>query len=114
MPELGDTTLTVLITGAILGVVTTLIVYFRRSSRQRPENLAPAFDLGTARMMGPFGTAMEGLYQGYQCRYTIEHASQYSPGGATLRLPASSPLQWASSASARSFASAVFDSEAES
>jgi len=77
--------------------VSVLILYFRRSSQQRSEKLAPAFELGTTRMIGPFGTAMKGLYQGYQCRYTIEHASQYSPGGAGLRLQASSPLQWAAS-----------------
>jgi hypothetical protein len=97
MPEIDDTTLTLLATGAVLAIASILIVYFRRSSRQRSEKLAPAFELGTTRMVGPFGTAMAGLYHGYNCRYTIEHASQYSPGGATLRLDASSPLQWAAS-----------------
>ena len=71
-----------------------LAVFLRRSGRKRAERLGPAFELGTSRGVGFFGTAIEGLYRGYHCRYSIQHASQYNPGGASLRLALTAPHQW--------------------
>jgi hypothetical protein len=94
MPELDDTIIAVLLVAGIALLAIVLVVVFRRGGRRRLEALAPAFELGTTRLVGPFGTAIEGIYQGFSCRYTVEHASQYNPGGATLRVQTSSPLQW--------------------
>lgn len=67
---------------------------FWQTARKRLERLSPAFELGTCRTIGPFGSAIEGLYKGYTCRYSIQYASQYDPGGARLRINATSNTQW--------------------
>lgn len=66
----------------------------RQTARKRMARLAPAFELGTAKKVGLFGSAVEGLYKGYTCRYTVQYASQYDPGGALLRMVASSSNPW--------------------
>lgn len=68
--------------------------YVRHSGRKRLESLSPAFELGTTRLVGPLGNTVEGLYQGYSCRYTVRHPSQHDRGGANLRLFATSPHSW--------------------
>ncbi|HSN54962.1 MAG TPA: hypothetical protein VLT32_09825 [Candidatus Sulfomarinibacteraceae bacterium] len=77
----------------LIGVGVAVAV-MRRAGQKRLATLAPAFELGTCRKVGPLGMAVKGLYCGYTCRYTIQHASQYSPGGAALRLAAAVPFRW--------------------
>jgi hypothetical protein len=66
----------------------------RHHGRRRLEELAPAFEFGTCRKIGPFGLAVEGLYRGFTCRYTIHPASQHNPGGASLRLAVTGAGTW--------------------
>jgi len=94
MPDFEDPVVVVALAvgAAVLAIVVVLVL--RRGGRRRMETLAPAFELGTTRLGGPFGYSIEGLYQGYPCRYSIEQRSQYSPGGANLRIRAISQQQW--------------------
>ncbi len=70
------------------------VLAWRKTARKRLERLSPAFELGTSRPSGPFGSAVEGLYKGYTCRYTVQYASQYDPGGALLRIAAIGAKRW--------------------
>jgi len=90
---------------AVVVVVTIGIVFVvaRRATRKRLEQLVPVFELGTTRLVGTFASSIEGLSQGYTCRYTINMPSQHNPGGATLRMNAVSTVRW--SASAENFGS---------
>ena len=65
-----------------------------RKGRLRTERIGAAFELGTAKPAGFLGSAVDGLYRGYSCRYQIQYPSQYDRGGASLRLTVSSPHQW--------------------
>ena len=65
-----------------------------KKGRQRAEKLGVAFDLGTSKPAGVLGSAVDGLYSGYSCRYQIQYPSQYDRGGATLRFAITSPHQW--------------------
>jgi hypothetical protein len=94
MPELKEPIIAALLVAAVLVGLAAAAVILRRTARRRLEPLVAAFELGTTRLSGLFFNSVEGLSQGYSCRYTVESASQYSPGGATLRLAATSPLQW--------------------
>jgi hypothetical protein len=97
VPELDQTTIIVLAVVAA-GALVALIVAVARGQAQRLfDRLAPAFELGTARRARVLPPAVEGLFQGYTCRYGIEQRSQYSPGGANLRVRVSSPLRWSAS-----------------
>lgn len=78
----------------VLAGVTVAVVLLRRSARKRHEQLSPAFELGTSRMVGPFGMTLEGLYRGYTCRYTLQPASQNNPGGATVRIYVTGAPRW--------------------
>jgi len=78
----------------VLTAVGVAAVLLRRSGQKRFERLAPAFDFGTSRKVGFFGTKIEGLYGGYPCRYTIQPASQHNPGGAVLRFSVSAADRW--------------------
>ncbi len=82
---------------AVAAVIALVVAAVRRVGRRRLETFGPAFELGTARVPGALSTSVEGLFLGYTCRYTIEQRSQYSPGGAALRIAASSPQQWTAS-----------------
>jgi hypothetical protein len=93
MPDLEYPIIAVLVVAGVV-VVVLIAAALRRAARRRLEPLAVAFELGTTRLGGPLVNSIEGLFQGYSCRYTLESASQYNPGGATLRLNATSPLQW--------------------
>lgn len=79
---------------AVLTAVGVAAALLKKSGRKRFENLAPAFDFGTSRKIGFFATAVEGLFNGYSCRYTIHPASQHSPGGASLRVAVHAPGEW--------------------
>ena len=71
-----------------------MIIILLSKGRKRAERLAPAFELGTARPTGVLGSALEGLYRGFSCRYRIQYPSQYDRGGAVLRLAVISSHQW--------------------
>lgn len=90
-PDLGIAAVVAVV--VVAGLAAALLMV-SRLGRQRYERLAPAFELGTCRAVGLLGTAVEGLYRGYTCRYMIQHASQYNPGGASLRLAAGCPFAW--------------------
>lgn len=94
MPEIDDPMVVIALTVGATLLVIVVVLLLRRGGRRRLETLAPAFELGTTRVSGPFGYSIEGLYRGYPCRYSIEQRSQYSPGGATLRVHAISHQQW--------------------
>jgi len=70
------------------------LLILRNKGRRRAERLGAAFELGTPRPAGVLGSALDGLYRGYSCRYLIQYASQYDRGGASLRFAVSSPHQW--------------------
>jgi hypothetical protein len=78
----------------VLAGVAVAIAVLRSSGRKRHEKLAPAFELGTSRLVGPFGMTLEGLYRGYTCRYTLQPASQNNPGGASLRVQVAGADRW--------------------
>jgi hypothetical protein len=80
VPVIDDTTLMTLVAAGVLAIVAIGLALMRRHSQHLLDRLAPAF-----------------LFQGYSCRYRIEQRSQYSPGGATLRVRAASPLRWSAS-----------------
>jgi hypothetical protein len=94
MPELENPMAVALVVASVAVLIVGLLVLVRRNSQRKMEVLAPAFELGTARVTGMAAIGIQGLYHGFSCRYTLESASQYSPGGATLRLQATSPLEW--------------------
>ena len=80
---------------ALLASGLALAVYLLvRTGRRRAEKLGVAFELGSSKPAGLLGSAADGLYRGYACRYQIQYPSQYDRGGATLRLMVSSPHQW--------------------
>ena len=78
----------------VLTVAAVAVVVLRSNGRQRLERFAPAFELGTSRLIGPFAMTVEGLYRGYTCRYTIQPASQNNPGGASVRLFITGAPRW--------------------
>jgi len=78
----------------VLCGVTIAVVVMRSRGRKLLDELAPAFDFGTRRTVGPFGLVVEGLYRGFTCRYSIHPASQHHPGGASLRLAVNGAGTW--------------------
>jgi hypothetical protein len=79
-----------LLTGGLAFALYMLV----RKGRLRTERLSIAFELGTAKSAGVLGSAVDGLYRGYSCRYQVQYPSQYDRGGASLRLMVSSPHHW--------------------
>jgi len=94
VPTIDDTMLMTLIAAGVLAIVAIGLALMRRHSQRLHVRLAPAFELGTTSRASTVPPAVEGLFQGYTCRYGIEQRSQYSAGGATLRVRAASPLKW--------------------
>jgi hypothetical protein len=92
-----DSTIFFLIGIGVAAAVALIVVAARAAGRRRLEKLGPAFELGTARLPSALSSSVEGIYLGYTCRYTIEQRSQYSPGGATLRVRAASTMHWSAS-----------------
>ena len=74
--------------------VTVAVVLMRRHGRKLLDELAPVFDFGTSRKVGPFGLVVEGLSRGFTCRYSLQPASQHNPGGAALRLMINGTGTW--------------------
>ncbi|MCP4898943.1 MAG: hypothetical protein GY906_18385 [bacterium] len=97
--QLDDRTIVILAAAAAVLVPFVVIAISRKTSQRRLERIGPAFELGTARLAGKLGGAIEGIYRGYTCNYRIEPASQYSPGGAVLRVKAASPIKWSAAVS---------------
>jgi hypothetical protein len=85
--------LAVIVAILIGGVALALLVLVSKH-RQRAERLGIAFELGTARPGSFLGSAVDGMYRGYSCRYQIQYASQYDRGGASLRLEVTSNHEW--------------------
>jgi len=83
-----------LVVGALTGGLALMLFLLVNKGRKRADRLAPAFELGTARPAGVLGSALDGLYRGYSCRYQIRYPSQYDRGGANLKLAVTSPHQW--------------------
>lgn len=78
----------------LAGGLALVLLVLARKNRHRAEQLGVAFELGTARPGSFLGSAVDGLYQGYSCRYQIHYASQYDRGGASLRLAVTSTDEW--------------------
>ena len=108
MPVIDDTTLMTVLAAGILAVVAIGLILIRRHAQRLHDRLAPAFELGTTRRASTVPPAVEGLFHGYTCRYGIEQRSQYSAGGANLRIRVASPLKW--SAARKGVGSAVLAS----
>jgi hypothetical protein len=83
-----------LVVAFLLGGLVVVLWILLSKGRQRAEKLGGAFELGTSRPAGVLGSALDGLYRGYSCRYQIQYASQYDRGGASLRLAATAPHEW--------------------
>lgn len=84
----------VLVVALLAGGLAFAVYLLLRTGRRRVERLRVAFELGTSKPAGVLGSAVDGLYRGYSCRYQVQYPSQYDRGGASLRLMASSPHQW--------------------
>jgi len=108
VPTIDDATLMTLLAAGILAVAAIGLILIRRHAQRLHGRLAPAFELGTTRRTSTLPPAVEGLFHGYTCRYGIEQRSQYSAGGANLRIRVASPLRW--SASRKGVGSAVLAS----
>jgi len=90
-PEIAKLALVVAILTGGLAVVLFMLV---NKGRQRAETFGVAFELGTSKAAGVLGSAVDGLYRGYSCRYQIQYPSQHDRGGANLRFTVTSPHQW--------------------
>jgi hypothetical protein len=97
VPVIDDAPLMALLAAGILAAAAIGLILIRRHAQRLHDRLAPAFELGTTRRASTLPPAIEGLFQGYTCRYGIEQRSQYSAGGATLRIRVASPLKWRAS-----------------
>ncbi len=83
-----------LVVALLAGGLAVVLFMLVQKGRQRAEKLGVAFELGTSKAAGVLGSAVDGLYRGYSCRYQIQYPSQHDRGGSTLRLAITSPHQW--------------------
>jgi hypothetical protein len=90
-PEIAKLALVVAILTGGLAVVLVMLV---NKGRQRAVTLGVAFELGTSKAAGVLGSAVDGLYRGYSCRFQIQYPSQHDRGGVNLRFAVTSPHQW--------------------
>ena len=90
-PEIAKLALVVAILAGGLAIALFLLL---KKGRRRAEKVGVAFELGTSKPAGVLGSAVDGLYRGYSCRYQIQYPSQYDRGGANLRFAVTSPHQW--------------------
>jgi hypothetical protein len=90
-PEIAKLALVVATLTGGLAVVLFILV---NKGRQRAATLGVAFELGTSKAAGVLGSAVDGLYRGYSCRFQIQYPSQHDRGGANLRFTVTSPHQW--------------------
>ena len=89
--EIAKLALAVAVLAGGLAVVLFILV---SKGRRRAERLGIAFELGTSKPAGVLGSAVNGLYRGYSCRYQIQYPSQYDRGGSNLRFVVTPPHQW--------------------
>jgi len=83
-----------LVVAVLTGGLAVVFFMLVKKGRVRAEKLGVAFELGTSKPAGVLGSATDGLYRGYSCRYQIQYPSQYDRGGANLRFAVTSPHQW--------------------
>jgi len=83
-----------LVVAILAGGLAMVLFMLAKKGRQRAEKLGVAFELGTSEAAGVLGSAVNGLFRGYSCRYQIQYPSQHDRGGSTLRLAITSPHQW--------------------
>lgn len=83
-----------LVVALLAGGLAVVFFFLVQKGRQRAEKMGVAFELGTAKAAGVLGSAVDGLYRGYSCRYQIQYPSQHDRGGCTLRLAITSPHNW--------------------
>jgi len=88
-----------LVVAILAGGLAVALFLLVKKGRQRAERLGVAFELGTSRPAGVLGSAVDGLYRGFSCRYQIQYPSQYDRGGANLRFTVTSPHQWSAEVS---------------
>ncbi len=83
-----------LVVATLAGGLAVALFMLVSKGRQRAEKLGVAFDLGTSKPAGVLGSAVDGLYRGYSCRFQIQYPSQHDRGGCILRFAITSPQQW--------------------
>jgi len=83
-----------LVVALLAGGLSVVLFMLVQKGRQRAKKLGAAFELGTSKAAGVLGSAVDGLYRGYSCRYQIQYPSQHDRGGSILRLAITSPHQW--------------------
>ncbi len=83
------------IVAAVVAVLAigVIVVLATRFQRRRLAELEPLFEPGSVRL-GRLASGIEGRLRGYPCRYAVQHRSQYSPGGASLRIGVVAPHGW--------------------
>jgi hypothetical protein len=94
MPLPDSELVSILIAVAVTALTFVIIVFVVRTQRRKLARLEPLFEPGSLRV-ARMGGWIAGSARGYSCRYTIQNRSQYSPGGATLRLGVIAPINWA-------------------
>jgi hypothetical protein len=86
-----------LIAGALLAglaVTAAVLAVIRTVMARTLGRLEPAFELGTARVVGAVLPWLEGVFGGYRVRYRTEPSSNNSPGAAVLELAVHAPAPW--------------------
>jgi hypothetical protein len=94
VPELTEQNLVIVAIAAVALLVVGLLTLIHHVARRRLERLLPAFDAGTAAIAGAVQPSATGLVGGYACRYRLEPASQYSPGGAVASVLVAANVRW--------------------
>ncbi len=87
-----------LVAATLTGGLAVVLFILVNKGRQRAATLGVAFELGTSKAAGVLGSAVDGLYRGYSCRYQIQYPSQHDRGGANLRFTVTSSHQWSAEA----------------
>jgi len=90
----AETAKLALVVAILIGGLAVVLFMLLNKGRQRADKLGGAFELGTSKPAGVLGSAVDGLYRGYSCRFQIQYPSQYDRGGANLRFAITSPHQW--------------------
>ena len=90
----AETARLALVVAVFAGGLAVVLLMLVKKGRQRAEKLGVAFELGTSKPGGVLGSAVDGLYRGYSCRYQIQYPSQHDRGGSMLRFAITSPHLW--------------------
>lgn len=97
MPEIDPDLVPILAIAATAVFVVVVVVLAIRAQRRQLSRLEPLFEPGSLRVRR-FSGAVEGRMRGYPVRYAVQQRSQYSPGGAALRIGAITPSTWSAHA----------------